>query len=491
MIKPLGQILSDGSLVDNTIHQARNGVFQVGKHGNGVEIRQGGRGANNPRDVWPLIQQASLLAIDPEDLVLLRPDAEYEHNTGDRFVQMEGFDPLNFTLSTGNLIGSMTADGHTLRVSSRFGDEFLRYIIADADGFIELPERGGMADGSYEWLLIYLWLIKLRKAFRLGLPKTYETRCETLTQVRGRLDPLDYSINHERARYACAYREHSYDNPATRLIARTLEHLDATSKLTSAHSLRQIFQSATAGRRHRLQDLLAAPPLRNPYYADYNPVMAMAKRILRNDLADIGNEDRTCAFFFDVSMLWEYFIRKLLRRAEFEMHDKSSGKWPISSGIPRTSRNLIPDLVFDYEGRTYVFDVKYKNFYFGGPSPGVNRDDLFQLHTYLGQASNRFDVAGCGLIYPVRESEWKDQGLDAVGGVLTSSIAQGRHQIPFHVAFVMIPEIGEIPDDDWPAVFQQRFHASLDSFLHGLFAGLLQTPRPLSTTVRPTRVFAA
>lgn len=280
------------------------------------------------------------------------------------------------------------------------------------------------------------------------------------------MDPIDCHLNQSRARFACTYREHSYDNPATQLIARTLEHLDAPSGLHGLHSLKQTFQTATGGRRHPLQTLLAAAPIRNPYYADYNPVMDLAKRILKGDLADVGNKDNTSSLLFDVSMLFEYFIQKLLRKAGMQLHDKATSKWSISPGIPQERpRALIPDLVFDHEGQTFVFDVKYKNFQFDGRSPGVNREDLFQLHTYLGQATNHFDVGGCGLIYPVRESQWHRQNLAATGGILTSAIKQGGRDIPFHVALVMVPERGEIPESEWGQVFQRRFQTSIDTFL--------------------------
>ena len=464
MTKSLSQILSNGTLVDNTQHHAVQGVFQSGWLQEKVEIRREGRGVNSPRAVWPLLQSAANLQIDPDNIVLRSPQADYEHNTDDPLIALSGFDPLNFSLTTGNLIGSISSGGHTLRISSRFGDEFLRYIIADADGFAEIPDQGGTAKGGYEWLLNYFWLIQLKKAFRLGLPKSYESRTESLTRVRGRMDPVDCHLNQSRARFACTYREHSYDNPVTQLIARTLEHLDARSGLHGLHALKQTFQTATVGRRQSMQSLLAAPPIRNPYFADYNPVMDLAKRILKGDLADVGHNDQTSALLFDVSMLFEYFIRKLLRRVGMRLHDKASSKWFISPGIPHARRALIPDLVFDHEGRTFVFDVKYKNFQFGGRSPGVSREDLFQLHTYVGQATNHFDVGGCGLIYPVRESQWHRQNLAATGGILTSTIRQGGRDIPLHVPFVMVPERGEVPESEWGQVFQKRFRTNLDIF---------------------------
>lgn len=477
----LERILREGHVLDNTSHVVQDCSFSAGHLGVPVEVWDGNGAASQWR-AWQFLAKINtelnkrLKSREHAELVVF-PGQDYEHNTTDDLIRMPaGGDCKNFSFSTGNLIGCVSGrfDGYrfTLHVSSRFGDEFLKYIIADADGFLELPDKGGTKSEGYEWLLCHLWLIKLKKAFRLGLPKAYETRRESLPLVRGRLDVVDYFRNHERARYACAYREHSYDNGATRLIARTLEHLDSRSMLHDAHHLNQTFQSATEGRRHTLKALLSAPQVRNPYYADYNLVMTLAKRILRNDLADFGDNDRTSAFFFDVSMLFEYFIRKLLRRAGMMLRDKTGCTWSIPRGQqnPNATRELVPDLVFDFDGRSFVFDVKYKRFDF---QDGVKREDHFQLHTYIGQAANESEVAGCGFIYPIRESRWNDKNLDACGGIWTSTITQGGREIPFHVVFLKIPEQEAVPDDDWPQIFRERFKLITKDFVTHLLERLV------------------
>jgi len=456
----LADLLSNGTFVDNTVHSARNGNFQVGWNDSSIKIYEG----NKPRAAWPVLQYAAALDTTRGKVVLHGPEAEYEHNTEDAFITLAGSGPLNFTLRTGNLIGCVKIDGQTLRVSSRFGDEFLKYIIADADGFMELPEHGNATEGGYDWLLIYLWLIKLKRAFRLGLPKAYATRCEVLSQVRGRIDPVDYFLNRDQARYRCSYREHSFDNPATRLIARTLQHLDSHTFVRSSHTLNQVFQIATHGHRSSLQELLATTPVRNPYYADYNPVLTLSKQILRNQFSDFGGRSTASAFFFDVSMLFEYFVRKLLKRHGAILQAKNNRAWSIPTGLPSTRRNLIPDLVFERNGATFLFDVKYKAFDF---HRGVSREDLFQLHTYLGQVSNRHPVAGCGFIYPIRESRWASRGLEANRGIFSETITQAGRSIPFHVCFVRVPEKGDLAD-----TFHAKFRNSTREFVDTLFARL-------------------
>ncbi len=493
-MKSLAEILSDGtSLVDNTVHQVQGGNFTIG-YQQGSQPIYDGNGAWSTYRAWRFLHETTatinplLRAVKRSDVVMLAgKDADYEHNTLDDFLTLNpSRDHADFSFSTANLIGCVKGkfDGYdyTLRISSRFGAEFLKYIIADADGFVELPDQGGMERGGYEWLLVYLWLVKLKKAFRLGLPKAYETRTETLTQVRGRLDPVDYFANQQRARYRCTYREHSYGNDTTRLIARTLQHLDSHAFLRESHVLNQTFQIATQGRHSTLQDLLATPPVRNPYYADYNPVITLSKTILRNELLNFGAPSEASAFFFDVSMLFEYFIRKLLKRAGVALHEKNSRQWQIPTGLLHgyTHRILIPDLIFDVESKTYVFDVKYKSFVFGRDG-GVSREDLFQLHTYIGQVSNQHNVAGCGFIYPIRESRWDNQNLEATKGIFNQTITQGGRTIPFHVVFLKIPEQGPLPDDRWPPVFRTSFKHFTADFTRNLLERLTDHPKMSQT----------
>jgi hypothetical protein len=473
MNKTLGEILAGGAVVDNTVHQVREGVFVPGSHRDEIGVHDGNGGSSQHR-AWCFLsgiasKMERLLQPGEGSSLVVFEGREYEHNTEESLLRMCGGADFNdFSFATGNLIGCVTGsyNGYpfSLRVSSRFGDEFLKFIIADADGFVEVADHGGMDKGGYDWLLIYLWLIKLKKAFRLGLPKAYESRTENLVSVRGRLDPVDYVLHSRSARYRCTYREHCYNNGTTRLIARALQHLDSNSTFRAPHRLNQTFQIAIDGERRSLQELLATQPVRNPYYSDYAPVVSLAKQILRNELSDFGEQSPTNALLFDVSMLFEYFVRKLLQRNGVRFHPKNDRKWSIPSGLPHgySRRKLIPDLIFDVEERTFVFDVKYKAFDF---KYGVSREDLFQIHTYLGQVSNEHHVHGCGFIYPIRETRWEALGLDSCKGIYSDTITQAGESVPFHIVFIKIPEQGFVPDSEWPKSFQNSFTKQTGTFV--------------------------
>src|SRR5690606_11434005 len=91
------------------------------------------------------------------------------------------------------------------------GDEFLRYIIADADGFLEIDNLGAInMQVNNHWLIQYYWTIKLKKAFRLGLPKVYEKQTTIRSKVKGNIDVAHFELNKTIAKYKSTSRNHSF-----------------------------------------------------------------------------------------------------------------------------------------------------------------------------------------------------------------------------------------------------------------------------------------
>ncbi len=465
--KWLYDLLKDGHFVDNRGYTATNGKL-TDTHAAGKEeivleaksARQHRRDFNNEPAIWQFLtsiaSKTEELAKNPKSTLVLFNEKEYEHNTSDKLIDISGTDASNFTLRTGNLIGLVRHGKYSLKIGSRFGDAFLKYIIADADGFLELKDAGGeKKEEDYDWLLAFLWNIKFQRAYRLGLPKSYVTRSERIPRVRGTIDPLDYFQNKATGKYLCSYREHSYDNPALSLIIQAYEKLlRDKNKYPFCERTRSIYNAciiANQGVKRTRREVLQAKHFTNPFYQDYNVLIDLSKRVLLQQGADIDSENESSAFLFDVSMLFEYFIRKLLKRNGIHLRSKTEIVPPIPAGALSTyRRKLYPDLVFEHGDGVYVFDVKYKNF---DRKHGVSREDLFQLHTYIGQHGNNAPVKGCGFVYPVLEAEWNQSPE-----LISDEIKQHDRCIPFHVFFL------KIPPSDSPN-FNKRMQASCNEFV--------------------------
>ena len=236
--------------------------------------------------------------------------------------------------------------------------------------------------------------------------------------------------------YRCHYLEHSYTNPVNQLINATFQKFRATALLKDVTNIRRAFETASQGKKLPLRALQEVQQVKNPYFHPYNEVIGMSRKLLRDEFADFHSASDTNALFFDVSMLFEYFVRKLVSRAGVYVHQKNEAvKFEIPSGgrYKKGLRALYPDLVFDDEsGNTHVFDVKYKRYDF---TYGVKREDLFQIHTYLGQVANKHNVVRCGLIYPI----YADHEKCPENGVIQDHFKYQGRGVIFEIHFFKVP----------------------------------------------------
>jgi 5-methylcytosine-specific restriction enzyme subunit McrC len=445
----LFNILKNNTLVDNQTYRVDDGVMSNHRFSEPICLHQRGYNqrynrCNDESAIWQFLNTTNrevqhLFLNDKNKALVLFNNRDYEHNSEDNFIDLSGIDCMNFTMKTGNIIGYLKKGDYSIKISSRFGDNFLKYIISDADGFLEIENYGGSdKEEGYEWLLIYLWKTKVKKAYRLGLPKKYITKNERINKVRGNIDVVDYfSRGRQRGSYQCDYREHSYNNEANRLIATTFHKIGNHEFLQDATLLKNAFYTATDGQKISRRELYKIKHFTNPFYKEYNEVLDLSKLILKDELSDFGEKSENSAFFFDVSMLFEYFVRKLLKRGGYLLESKFENRIDIATGGYSFRRKLEPDIFFNHNGNGFLFDVKYKSFDF---VYGVSREDLFQLHTYIGQYGNNVNIKACGFIYPILESKWEKSGFKQNDNYLKEAISLMNKEIEFYILFIKVPE---------------------------------------------------
>jgi 5-methylcytosine-specific restriction enzyme subunit McrC len=354
------------------------------------------------------VEERVTQALKSPEFVMPQFGDEFEFSRSQTFLNVTGvgFDqpPGGLCLTTGNIVGTVRGkvDGYpfTLRISSRFGDIFLRHMIALSEGFFEMPSREAPPeDDRIDWLLWYLWKCRLKAAHAAGVPKTYVTKTERLPLIRGSLDintwlrmPID------TGRYTCRFREHSHDNTVTRLINATFRYLarrpDRTDDLLAdMQSIRSDFRAACEDQPPRL-DRPGADKARNPYFAAYDEVAKLSRLILADGGCAIGTEDEDfSALLFDISLLFEHYIRRLLRNAGMTLEPKRQKESAIDYPFDKNQRMaMLPDIVIRGKEKTLILDVKYK------------RADLFQLMSYAAAHRGCKDYDGTqfgyGFIFP-------------------------------------------------------------------------------------------
>src|ERR1700722_3250490 len=179
-----------------------NSSVTVGPAGSPVDVTI--EDGNGPDKLWRVTRFLRLVedrvgkAIQEGEGLLVRFGEEFDFSRDQTLLKVRGDDLGTYlTIDTGNVVGWVRARcdhyDFRLRVTARFGDGFLRHMIASAEGYLELEDMGAVPEGGdAEWLLIYLWKTRLKQAFTTGVPKLYVGKTERLPLVRGNLDLSAY-----------------------------------------------------------------------------------------------------------------------------------------------------------------------------------------------------------------------------------------------------------------------------------------------------------
>jgi len=342
-----------------------------------------------------------------EDLITqITFDEEFDANTKQKIFELSGYSFEDLTIYTGNIVGSINFQGKQFNINSRFGNKFLEYIIASSSGFLELENLGTIDKnvGLGEWLLIYYWKIQLKKAFALGMYKTYQEKTDNISTLRGRLDTQSYiKKSYFDGKIKCNFKEHSYNNIINATISLALKRVFKKEQyrniVQDIYEIKNAFDTIEV-KKINLR-LASNHKVLNPFYVKYNEVYKLSLAILQNNFASIGdNSEEFSAFLFDISLLFEHHIRKILQQ-KFKLFEKNKKEFTLPNGI--YENNIYPDIIINHEdGKISIFDVKYKHF---DKTKGVSREDRFQLTSYIATHLSKYDVVECGFIYPSTEKQ--------------------------------------------------------------------------------------
>lgn len=319
------------------------------------------------------------------------------------------------TLVTGNIMGFVGYKNTRLRIHSRFAktdeqDFFLHYMLQRVFA-VNLFDLNYTSDQTSIFdFLIYLFPAFLKRAYRQGLYKEYQTHHYNDTHLRGRIDMAQQIRKNIPFTGNIAYqtREYAYNNDVTQLVRHTIEYIrqhpyangilqnDADTK----EAVNAIVQATpTYNRQERLKVINRnLRPIRHPYYCEYRYLQQLCLQILRHEELKYGTtNDEIYGILFDGAWLWEEYLNTLLAPIGF-LHPRnkdSQGAIYLFNTNPKSAPRYP-----DFYRQDFILDAKYKD-YTDKRVSEVDRDDLHQLITYLYIKQ----AAHGGLVYPSISSD--------------------------------------------------------------------------------------
>ncbi len=324
------------------------------------------------------------------------------------------FTMRDHTIYTGNIMGFVGYKNTRLRIHSRFAktdeqDFFLHYMLQRVFA-VNLFDLNYTSDQTSIFdFLIYIFPAFLKRAYRQGLYKEYQTHHYNDTHLRGRIDMAQHIRKNIPFTGNIAYqtREYAYNNDVTQLVRHTIEYIrlhpyangilqnDADTK----EAVNAIAQATpTYNRQERLKVINRnLRPIRHPYYGEYRYLQQLCLQILRHEELKYGTtNDEIYGILFDGAWLWEEYLNTLLAPIGF-LHprnkDSQGAIWLFNS--PKSAPRYP-----DFYRQDFILDAKYKG-YTDKRVSEVDRDDLHQLITYMYIRQ----AAHGGLVYPSISSD--------------------------------------------------------------------------------------
>jgi len=327
-----------------------------------------------------------------------------------------------YRVEVGNFIGSFDYNDRRVEIKSRFGETFLKRMLNFAnDVYLDDVDIAGKNrknnDFDYsKFVIYYLFVQRLKKAFLLGLPKSYISKRYHETTLKGKVD-INSFIRKDipfRGEISSITRELTEVQEIVDVLYKAIEQIekDMPTLLESILNIRVYLK------QHRVKKQIASEyvkralnskALSNPIYHDYKRVLEYAKMIITIGKIEQKDsaEDKTFGFLTDVSKLFELYLFNLLKFHLKDWEVIHEDELMVYDGL-FYKRHLYPDIVMKKDNKIVVFDAKYKRMHFKSSDQygagDLDRTDFFQIHTYMSYYKNQGkDVILGGLLYPIED----------------------------------------------------------------------------------------
>lgn len=330
----------------------------------------------------------------------------------------------NYLAQTGNYVGKFAWDGLEIDIKSRFSNVFLERMLNFAnDIFLDDVSITGSKKENKDfdiskYIIYYMFVQNLEKAFLLGLPKSYKSVSHHEMKLKGRID-INRFIKHDipfQGKISSVSREQKEIQEVIDVLYKAIKIIDKNNKAFS----KNISHIKTHLKQHKsnqyvsnqtINQALTCKALQNPIFAPYKKVLEYAKYIIDGNTIEEKNSGKheTYGFIINVAELFEIYVTKLLKK-EFSDWHIDSPQIPLYEAM-FYSRKIIPDIVMIHDKHVMVFDTKYKKMTMQGKNQNgagdVERNDFFQINTYMSYYQNQKDlhVKVGGLLYPMESFE--------------------------------------------------------------------------------------
>ncbi len=330
-----------------------------------------------------------------------------------------------FIVQSGNYVGKFFFNGLAIEIKSRFSNKFLERMLNFAnDIFLDDVSVSGTESYNidiFKFIIYYLFVQNLEKAFLLGLPKTYMNIKHHDIKLRGKID-INRFIKNDipfKGKISSINREQKEIQEIIDVLYKAIKIINQTE-----FNIKNISHVKTHLKQHKSNKYVStrtilraiqSKSMQNPIFFPYKKVLEYAKYIIVGNSIEekLNGKNETYGFVINVAELFEIYITKLLQKEFPNWRVESPSIW-LENDFGKSylyQRRIIPDIVMVHNNEydVMVFDTKYKRMKFQaniyGSGSDIDRSDFFQINTYMNYYNNqdKYNLIAGGLLYPIEQ----------------------------------------------------------------------------------------
>ncbi|HZK58092.1 MAG TPA: hypothetical protein VFD17_07260 [Clostridia bacterium] len=323
-----------------------------------------------------------------------------------------------------------------ITIKSRFdGDKpfFLSYMLSQGDNLLHDWSVELGYDDLFDFLLVSVFAINLKRAAKQGLYRTYQVFEKNDNRPKGTInfsDHIKFNTGTNNGKIAYSHRENTCDNSLNHLILHAYKHLKFRFSKRVLEIIKKdsgfnkiiinIRENATSFPRTNVRGTIAKSlrPIAHPYYCSYEKLRHISLLILRNrGISVFGRErEKVQGILYYIPDLWERCISNALLKVT------SRDKIQEQPLVKVMGNSTYPDFILDIGNRKIVLDAKFKPNWFDAVINGKRKNSIvLRGQNRPGRSYNLWedynkcirDMDACntnetGVIFPCSKSQFND-----------------------------------------------------------------------------------
>lgn len=232
---------------------------------------------------------------------------------------------LNWHVQSGNFVGFIQANGHSIEIKPRFSELFLQRMLQAVNNvYLADFDDAQIRSIDYAQFLLYsLFIQKLEKAFLLGLPKVYQVKQYHEPSFKGGVDIAGMTKRDMpyKGKLSSQQRVRTVDEAIISVLNTAVKRVFHEYK-QAAQNIRHVSTALRHLNPKKLQketmsNALSSKALSNPIFAPYKQVLSLAKLIIDQQSVKPAKTDKTESYGFlvNVAELFELYVKSLLQKS--------------------------------------------------------------------------------------------------------------------------------------------------------------------------------